>query len=495
MDEFATLNDIHNEYDEFDEKSINTHAIKQHHQYKDLYYRNILLLFCDKSTYDELSSKNAEIRDARRIVQFYHGILELQKLFDPNNPMEQEFYDTEICKLESHDVENVLKKSFGKDGNKDEKKFAVAISRLNGILKSIEKSPEKLFPNGWSSELIGSYSIPVKQFREESLEKAKELYCEKANCFWTEVTKLVTIKDESEKVKFLYDHRANETFASLAMDGILALCGQPQEECGINSLRERLERDNIKPKLTEYINCLKKILPEAKPLFDTKGKLNDDTKNIFTQEKKFIGLAWYTHIRELIDLMLSNYNNSTHTNLNCIKDQIKSMRILSLPGGGFTGDWHLQVQRGSVSEALGNKIREQILNPIEDFKRFTEGVGLPSWPRHDSKILEIGYEQKRKSEHLCNLEKTAKERFTALQRFGSEKMCNLLKAWPGSSVSLQDVLTLHRFAHRRSDIINYSLIRNELYAVIEDIRRSGDVSGTGLSTIEYSTLILELLKR
>lgn len=74
-------------------------------------------------------------------------------------------------------------------------------------------------------------------------------------------------------------------------------------------------------------------------------------------------VCWYTQLRDLI-------RRAPHL--------AGLLRVCPLPGGGFSGDWSLHVEDGSVSRRLGNTIIEALISRREDYERMALGLGLPA---------------------------------------------------------------------------------------------------------------------
>jgi len=79
-------------------------------------------------------------------------------------------------------------------------------------------------------------------------------------------------------------------------------------------------------------------------------------------------ICWYTQLRELVQVAGDSKDKSHLAN---------KLLIYKLPGGGFTGDWHLGILNGSVSINLGSQIIKTLTNVTEEYNRLVQGVGLP----------------------------------------------------------------------------------------------------------------------
>lgn len=123
-------------------------------------------------------------------------------------------------------------------------------------------------------------------------------------------------------------------------------------------------------------------------------------------------LCWYSQLRDLIQRK---------------PELAGELRVCSLPGGGFAGDWYLGIVDGSVSLALGRSIISILCSKGEQYKRLVRGVGLP-----------------------------------ALLRFDSPEFI----AWPGADgVSLQDIYRIHENTMSRAHIQGYDKCRSAIVAI------------------------------
>jgi len=110
------------------------------------------------------------------------------------------------------------------------------------------------------------------------------------------------------------------------------------------------------------------------------------------------------------------------------------IEVFSLPGGGFKGDWSLAILKGSVSETLGDDVIKMLSDRKEDFKRFVQGIGLPT----DNSVF---------------TEQTA------------------FMAWPGSMdhMRLSNIYNIHKKALRRSELDGYLNLRLALSALFREL--------------------------
>ena len=410
--------------------------------------------------------------------------------------------------------------------------------------------------------------------------------------FWHQVVELA----ESPDFVILCDQRSHETLACLAMDGAVASA----------QMAGKVDADALRDPLTDYLALMKVILTKAQPLVapDSPWELSTAARNLAQtwpeyvatrvnqlkadflshgnsqhservssalkhlsksarkqpeRQQRYLILSWYSHLRELIAMYQAEMKRE-RLSREPVRSLVANMSVLGLPGNGFKGDWYLEVPPGSVSESLGNDIKQALLRPEEDLKRFVEGVGLPSWPSKESHFFNLGEivtlfqenlkdgsthcrvsveaflaalgkdaEQRKKLTGICNdlrealgekgasdklrkatkdlcdelgeLEKNWKSELSdpshgkpeplsdpnleeferAYTRFHDLKEAagvgrESVAAWPGGEVRLDEVMTLHRKANRRSSFDGYRKVRGELYSVMHSLSEGPDSS-------------------
>ncbi len=322
--------------------------------------------------------------------------------------------------------------------------------------------------------------------------------------FWHMVETLA----ERDGLTILCDHRAQETLACLAIDGLLPL---ERGRC------RRVPKPWVAA-LPNYLDLMSRILPKAYPLFSTDAsselspqarelvqtpeqrarmhlerlrreqvgravaeQISDALKSLSPSQDgsaethRYLILCWYSHLRELI----AKYESATQNgdlDSSAVRKVVGAMQVLALPGKGFRGDWYLEVPAGSVSEFLGKGIKDALLRPEEDLKRFIEGIGIPSWPRKGTTFCSKA--QRRKLDTLRSEDvEQAEARFEHLKK-AAEPGRKLLKAWPGGSVTLDYVMSRHCEANRRSELPGYAKVRGELYGVMKTLM---DQNETGIT--------------
>ena len=226
--------------------------------------------------------------------------------------------------------------------------------------------------------------------------------------------------------RFWYDHAASEE-PLLALLDALAVANRtqkrPKSEEGwrkcwdawlkIHSLKRGKELSGREKQeleaLREVLHSIYSVDKDGRkglPKRDRVGMLPSDAG---------VYLCWYSQLRDLI---------SRHPKL------AGKLRVCSLPGGGFTGDWHLGIVQGSVSLALGTSIIDILCSKGEQHKRLARGVGLPVLP-------EFFADRKKK-----------------------------FMAWPGShGIPLQAIYKIHQEAMSRAHIKGYDRCRSAIVAV------------------------------
>jgi KaiC/GvpD/RAD55 family RecA-like ATPase len=146
---------------------------------------------------------------------------------------------------------------------------------------------------------------------------------------------------------------------------------------------------------------------------------DDKLKNKGLVPESLFYICWYSELR----MLLHNY-----------PELAPKIEVFSLPGGGFKGDWSLAILKGSVSETLGDDVIKMLSDRKEDFKRFVQGIGLPT----DNSVF---------------TEQTA------------------FMAWPGSMdhMRLSNIYNIHKKALRRSELDGYLNLRLALSALFREL--------------------------
>lgn len=257
---------------------------------------------------------------------------------------------------------------------------------------------------------------------------------------------------------FDYDWTVPETNACALMDAIVSAVKQEQpmrsltspllalgpdlqavDEARGEEIRELLTSvwndDHWVPLMAEIAalrRLLKASIPEPKTATGNEPS-GDDRKasrpktDCFHDDSSMY-LCWYSQLRNLI---------SEHPVLS------GDLRVCALPGRGFRGDWFAGIVRGSVSLTLGKEVLDILCGKTEEYKRFIQGVGLPT----------------RKS--FCPTP-------------GQDQNDPKFFAWPGSHVDLRNVLEFHADALSRRQIGGYRSFRLALHTVCEQIIAADD---------------------
>jgi hypothetical protein len=251
---------------------------------------------------------------------------------------------------------------------------------------------------------------------------------------------------------FDFDMQAKETLSCAFVDAIVSGCRQItqtdnplwnrkesklSEEVFPSELQEwdRLRGEAVARMLGEdlkdpkIIESVSEQLIALQRLFSSSEKYNKRDhiwSRPFPNERwlnkdSAIYLCWYSQLRDLIH---RNPNLATR------------LRVMSLPGGGFRGDWFLGIVKGSVSVTLGRKVIEILCSEREEYKRFIRGVGLPVTYRYYNKADE-GIPDAMEAEGFL--------------------------AWPSAQVTMNTVLSIHRKGLARSRINGYLQFRPALH--------------------------------
>lgn len=147
-------------------------------------------------------------------------------------------------------------------------------------------------------------------------------------------------------------------------------------------------------------------------------------------------LCWFSQARYLLDSAAARDPRPPEPNRNAI-----AVRCHSLPGSGFTGDWHLGVLKGSPNLRLGERIVDLMRSGQEQFSRLLEGIGLPplegpqarTWDQDSFRAFDVG----------------------------------------ARPVTLREVMGIHSAARHRSSIPDYFRIRKLLHHAACHLRDLG----------------------
>jgi len=439
----------------------------------------------------------------------------------------------ELTQINDNEELNRFKKIIKKDKDKD--KHSVEIDRL------IDNSENTEDPNPHKIDNLIKFKKSFLTLLEKSAEeigsKLPKLITnntdgsnKSAFDFWQNLYTSLYDDDKPKKnckTSIYCDRRAKETLSCLTLDGLLSLTNElaiehrqvKLKEVGetLIELNKKIKVDDIKEnndiyhkslyinkQVESYIKYLQEVLILSKPIMDEnsldersqtpalsdffkENVLKNNSSNHSSNpegSKRFIIFCWYSHLREILHL-----SHEAQKANNQYADIAKEMHVLSLPGGGFTGDWYLDVHPGSVSESLGQKIKNSLLNPQADFERFSSGVGLPSAPRKTSEFGTFPILEKADNADKESWEK-AKSRYDELKRSCIE---NHLKGWPGSETNLSTVMQIHQFANRRSKIKGYQEIRGALFSLMKLHLSEVSKDGKGTESENLYESIIELL--
>jgi hypothetical protein len=148
---------------------------------------------------------------------------------------------------------------------------------------------------------------------------------------------------------------------------------------------------------------------------------SEDPQQADLVEDAAVYLCWYSQLRDLIARRPA---------------LAERLAVCPLPGGGFTGDWFVGIAEGSVSVGLGRNVLDLLCSREEEYKRFAQGVGLP----------------------------TRTEFYLASE--GSKQTSPDFFSWPrGQAVRLRAILDIHLQALSREFIDHYTKFRSALAIV------------------------------
>jgi KaiC/GvpD/RAD55 family RecA-like ATPase len=229
-----------------------------------------------------------------------------------------------------------------------------------------------------------------------------------------------------------------------------------------------------------------------KKYIDVNGKIfKDKIKGEKLYPDSVFYICWYSQLRELID---------------CYPGLASKLKVFSLPGGGFTGDWRIALLKGSVSINLGNEVLKFLCSENEDYKRFVRGIGLPTKERFYFRNKPDYEEIIRNTTNKLKKEKVKDSEINIIiekdKKFHSEIETNReiankknisarFMAWPGSKLhvdinefenkelsemleadripQLFKLFNIHDKAHKRSNIKDYLAIRESLVTLFKQL--------------------------
>jgi hypothetical protein len=177
------------------------------------------------------------------------------------------------------------------------------------------------------------------------------------------------ILEKSENKLLEFSAGTEETLSCLLIDAVISGLKdeikkkkdkKPRIKTMVEILKTKPDLTNITNELYALCQLLQKSSKSDKWLKDKESK--EEKSNVKEKRHKFY-IHWYSELRDLLEL----------------KPQLASkIHVSALPGGGFRGDWHLGILKGSVNFSLGRKVLENLCSIEEDRKRFIKGIGLPT---------------------------------------------------------------------------------------------------------------------
>jgi len=206
-------------------------------------------------------------------------------------------------------------------------------------------------PTGRSSALWPYYAnVLLLAYRTDLVPKDAALGS------WVDIRNIATCLETSTDVKhaFWYDRHAAETLSCAFLDAALGQKGpkQPSISDVLKAIDEKENgaQVNALAELTSPLGALREVPQIQSHRYEV---LNPDSA---------IYLCWYSQLRELIARR---------------PDLSDKLKVVGLPGGGFTGDWYIGVAKGSVSPSIGRVVLKKLCSRAEGYRRFLCGVGLP----------------------------------------------------------------------------------------------------------------------
>lgn len=345
------------------------------------------------------------------------------------------FYETNAQKNYNKDIESMLINALGYKGITDNGHTGINVSNIEvGYATVLHDSLKVLSGKPLQKTLIYSldeffrktpniekYLIPFGTSNDDKFCKRyindvliiaikPELISKKEEPFsWQSLLNIAT--KESIKIKIAPEKDHNETLGCLLLDTIMAEGITPSNFSELFNDGNENQKNRIWKNILALFEICKKDNDFANILTSVYTQDNRTTE-IKNKKMNFdIYIGWYNILREIV---LQNH------------EELSQLKVFSLPGKGFSGNWYLGMVKGSVSETLGQSVIEILCSKKEEYKRYIHSVGLP---------FDEDY-------------------FTKNNQPNSN-----YKAWLRGEELLKSVLEINRKAHKRSDIKGYELFR------------------------------------
>ncbi|MHB9139922.1 MAG: hypothetical protein ACYC4Q_11025 [Victivallaceae bacterium] len=289
------------------------------------------------------------------------------------------------------------------------------------------------------------------------------------------------LEAELANIDFAYDVLSHETLVCSWLDAVLGKVNSKEEKIILHRILEKCLKANIN-NLKSWKNVMGGSKNKTREVSHLDGRWL--AKVMQTKpSKKVAFICWFAQLRGILrdcaDCLVSKgkkidaiRNSDSGENFiwtpeheRKYADIAKQISCSTLPNGGFTGDWSLEVVPGSVSDSLGSEIVETLTSPGEDYKRFSQGIGLPV---------------------LSN------------DNVQNEKITVGVPGWPGApdEVTLENLLNWHGKANSRKKYQDYQQIRSHLHSVAV---KTQTANLNNLKSSQYASLIdlplLEMLAK
>lgn len=251
--------------------------------------------------------------------------------------------------------------------------------------------------------------------------------------------------NESELISF--NHISKETISCVFIDLILSTFLRYKENSTNKDEDKKVLRIGKLIKLLEDFLGINKKEDEKKDIYadfeafhkvfsgffkKTYNRKEDENNNECRKSRSPLKLVWHSHLREIFDSkeIDNNITSSSSKNLNSIDDY----EVIPLPGGGFVGDWYVGILKGSTNIHQGIRVIETICNEVEDYKRYTIGVGLPvrekfyehEYPIISSRVTKLSLKNIYKSVYEKANKRSEIENYGAVREVMYEICCRYL---------------------------------------------------------------------
>lgn len=320
----------------------------------------------------------------KHLLQTYRGTLNSETLHDEGSLNIETF---------SPDTSMVLHRSKSSTFNLEEGPQERTVLRMYDEFAKVDGLSE-------NEELLYK-NVLLLAYRDDYILSRSKKKLQKRRKTWEDiydVVREIKIPEESSeehpcKRQFWYDLCASETRACMLMDAIAST----NANMNLNDLLNNPYPSN------DHSTKVALQLEALYGLMHMTGTPKSQMQRSNLVEDSAVYVCWYSQLRDLLFR----------------KPELSGLiRVAALPGRGFKGDWYLKLLPGSASYTLGDRILRIMTSPEEDYRRFSDGVGLP-----------VG------------------------ERFKNTKEPGFL-AWTGAhrDVTMNKIFEIHENAHSRSSL-------------------------------------------